>query len=139
MAAETKDTIKAAAWDLSASAPLPGYEGSNVGANIAGAAPLVFFNGTSSEIHIHHADGVIAIGPMKSEPVPREVAAPWLKSQVGQAYVDNFLLKTREATEVDFSSHSDLTPPSTLSVGAATAGNIQATLESRVAEAGAIK
>ena len=139
MAAETKDTIKQAAWDLTAGAPLPGSETAEIGANIAGAAPLIFFNGTSSEIHIHHADGVIAIGPMKSEPVPREVAAPWLKSQVGQAYVDNGLLKTREATEVDFSSYSDLTPPKTLSVEAATAGNIQATLESRVAEAGAIK
>ena len=50
MAAETKDTIKAAAWDLTAGAPLPGAETAQpeIGANIAGAAPLVFFNGTSS-------------------------------------------------------------------------------------------
>ena len=150
--ADPKDT-KASGWDLTpltTDAPLNAKnESLSIEAgkaaleadekNAAGAADLSFFNGTSSEIHIHHANGIIAIPPMKAATVPREIAGPWLKSHVGQAYVDKGLLKTREVGEVDFSSHSDLTPPKSLSIEAATAGSIQATLESRTSEAGNIK
>ena len=95
------------------------------------ATPYFFFNGSSSSIHIFHADGMIAIDPMKSVSIPREIATPWLATPIGQAYVDKGILRTSETDEMSFAATSELTVPASLAVGAAAAGGVVATLEKR--------